>query len=115
MFSQRKKCRNRKKRMSQQQIPVVPQIEASDLTEETVASERDTDLEYARTKIGHLFYRLGIFFRNLWNRLSRLWQKICRIPSSVENFTLTIQNICAKIESYQKFWNIPEQKLRFLS
>ena len=66
--------------------------EASDLTEETVASERDTDLEYARTKIGHLFYRLGIFFRNLWNRLSRLWQKICRIPSSVENFTLTIQN-----------------------
>lgn len=87
--------------------------EASDLTEETVASERDTDLEYARTKIGHLFYRLGIFFRNLWNRLSRLWQKICRIPSSVENFTLTIQNICAKIESYQKFLEHPRTKAAF--
>mgnify|MGYP000488397334 CR=1 FL=1 len=89
--------------------------EASDLTEETVASERDTDLEYPRTKIGHLFYRLGIFFRNLWNRLSRLWQKICRIPSSVENFTLTIQNICAKIESYQKFLEHPRTKAAFFS
>ena len=87
--------------------------ESSDLTEEAVTSERDADLEYARTKIGNFFYKLGIFFRNLWNRLSRLWQKICRIPSSVENFTLTIQNICAKIESYQKFLEHPRTKAAF--
>ena len=116
--------------------------EASDLTEETVASERDTDLEYARTKIGHLFYRLGIFFRNLWNRLSRLWQKICRIPSSDTKdgeaahgmpLPLTVLEQTGTMErggsSYacgfgvvgdcavdiRNFWNIPEQKLRFLS
>ena len=56
---------NRFQRCSQQQIPVVPQMRLPILTEETVASERDTDLEYQQRliqKIGHLFYRLGHIF-----------------------------------------------------
>lgn len=89
--------------------------ESSDFFEgkETVDSEKDADLAYARTKIGNFFYRLGIFFRTLWNKLARLWQKICQIPSSVENFTLTIHNICAKIESYQKFLEHPRTRAAF--
>lgn len=80
---------------------------------ETKDAEREADLEYARTKLGNFFYKLGSLLRSLWNRLNRLWQKICRIPSSVENFTLTIQNVCAKIESYQKFLEHPRTKAAF--
>ncbi len=80
---------------------------------ETEDAEREADLEYARTKLGNFFFKLGSLLRSLWDRLNRLWQMICRIPSSVENFTLTIQNICAKIESYQKFLEHPRTKTAF--
>lgn len=81
--------------------------------EDSTMSEREKDLEYARKKIGNFFYRLGSILRSLWNRINRLWQKICQIPSSIENFTLTIQNICGKIESYQKFMEHPRTKAAF--
>lgn len=84
----------------------------SDFTERE-RNEKEADLEYARTKLGNFFYKLGSQLRSLWDKLNRLWHKICRIPSSVENFTLTIQNICAKIESYQKFLEHPRTKAAF--
>ena len=87
--------------------------ELSSGTVETEDIDKDADLEYARTKIGNFFYRLGRLLRSLRDRINRLWQRICRIPSSVENFTLTIQNICAKIETYQKFLEHPQTKAAF--
>lgn len=81
--------------------------------QDTETSEADENLEYARTKIGNLCYKLGNLCRSVWNKLNTLWKKICQIPSSVENFTLTIQNICAKIESYQKFLEHPRTKAAF--
>ena len=98
-----------------EKVSSVSETEASNEFNEngTEDAEREADLEYARTKLGNFFYKLGSLLRSLWNRLNRLWQKICRIPSSVENFTLTIQNVCAKIESYQKFLEHPRTKAAF--
>ena len=98
---------------SESNISAVSENECfSDFTE-SEDNEKEADLEYARTKLGNFFYKLGNLLRSLWDKLNRLWQKICRIPSSVENFTLTIQNICAKIKSYQKFLEHPRTKSAF--
>ena len=95
------------------EVSSVSENEYSNDFNETEDTEGEADLAYVRTKLGNFFYKLGGLLRSLWDRLNRLWQKICEIPSSVENFTLTIQNICAKIESYQKFLEHPRTKAAF--
>lgn len=59
------------------------------------------------------FIDSAYFFGIFGTDLADYGRKFARIPSSVENFTLTIQNICAKIESYQKFLEHPRTKAAF--
>ena len=54
-------------------------------------------------KIGNLCYSLGRKLRALFETLQRFWQKLCGIPKNIENFTLTIKNICDKINMFRDF------------
>lgn len=83
------------------------------LSENSDESEENENLAFARNTIGKFFYKLGNFCRFIKNKCSFLWQKICSIPSAIENFTLTIQNICDKINAYKKFLEHPHTKAAF--
>lgn len=89
-----------------------------DLEEDSYQESHDEaaeeeNLEYVRSKLGTLFYKIGSLCRSIQNKFRALWAKICRIPSSVENFALTIQNFCDKIESFKRFLDHPRTRAAF--
>lgn len=89
-----------------------------DLEEDSYQESHDEaaeeeNLEYVRSKLGTLFYKIGSLCRSIQNKFHALWAKICRIPSSVENFALTIQNFCDKIESFKRFLDHPRTRAAF--
>lgn len=61
-------------------------------------------------KIGNLCYSLGRKLRTFFETLRRFWQKLCGIPKNIEKFTLTIKNICDKINMFQDFVEHPRVK-----
>ena len=61
-------------------------------------------------KIENLCYSLGRKLRALFETLQRFWQKLCGIPKNIENFTLTIKNICDKINMFRDFLEHPRVK-----
>lgn len=77
-----------------------PTGEASD----TAISE---DQQRLFQKIGNICYRLGYKLRAFSERLQALWRKLCKIPQNIEHFTLTVENICAKINMFREFLEHP--------
>ena len=75
-------------------------------SDETFSEEQQRLIQ----KIGNLCYSLGHKLRAFFEALRRFWQKLCGIPQNIENFTLTIKNICDKINMFRDFLEHPRVK-----
>lgn len=89
------------------------EMEENSYPESHDEAAEEEELEYVRSKLGSLFYKIGSLCRSIQNRFCALRAKICRIPSSVENFALTIRNFCDKIESFKRFLDHPRTRAAF--
>lgn len=87
--------------------------EINDSSDNPDSSAEEENLQYIKSRICNFCYKIGSICRSLWIKLNRLLEKIRGIPSSIENFTLTIQNICARIETYKNFLDHPRTKAAF--
>ncbi|MBU5481941.1 DUF2953 domain-containing protein [Blautia sp. MSJ-19] len=81
--------------------------------EEQTKEEKEAELHYWKIKIEGFFFRLGNICRTICDHIRYFLEKIKKIPSTVENFSLTIENICAKIEAYRSFLEHPRTRAAF--
>lgn len=79
-------------------------------TDETPDTTITEDQQHLIKKIGNLCYSLGRKLRAFFEALQRFWQKLCGIPKNIKNFTLTIENICDKINMIRDFLEHPRTK-----
>ena len=78
--------------------------------DETLDETISEDQQRLIRKIENLCYSLGYKLRAFFESLRRFWQKLCGIPKNIENFTLTIKNICDKINMFRDFLEHPRVK-----
>lgn len=76
------------------------------LPESDISSASQSSTEKAES----FFFKLGMKCRTIFDHINNFLKKIGKIPASIQTFTLTVQNLCAKIKSYQNFLDSPRIK-----
>ena len=84
-----------------------PTDSSTDEPSDTTISEDQQRLIH---KIDDLCYSLGHKLRTFFEALRKFWRKLCGIPQNIKNFTLTIKNICDKINMFRDFLEHPRVK-----